>query len=175
MPKFLKPAPAHGGTLVGQHISAGLGRRILRHAIPPLCSVQVCAVRPNLSPPDQARSRPAPRHPAHPQAASNVGNSLRSGHGWCPKCQVTGQRHRTGASSGADFGFWRLSAREKRRRLGRFPDRRRFMGAKISQLSRRSGRWRGDSRAVGRSDADMPISTERRGRRAYAAPFLPQF
>ena len=65
----------------------------------------------------------------------------------------TGQRHRTGASSGADFGFWHLSAREKRRRLGRFPDRRRFMGAKSSQLSRRSGRWRGDSCAVGRSDA----------------------
>ena len=45
----------------------------------------------------------------------------------------TGQRHRTGASSGADFGFWRLSAREKSRRLGRFRDRRRFMGAKITQ------------------------------------------
>ena len=45
----------------------------------------------------------------------------------------TGQRHRTGASSGADFGFWRPSAREQRRRLGRFRDRRRFMGAKITQ------------------------------------------
>ena len=38
----------------------------------------------------------------------------------------TGQRHRTGASSGADFGFWRLSAREERRRLGRFRGRGRF-------------------------------------------------
>ena len=50
----------------------------------------------------------------------------------------TGQRHRTGASSGADFGFchwafWRLSAREKSRRLGRFRDRRRFMDANITQ------------------------------------------
>jgi hypothetical protein len=45
----------------------------------------------------------------------------------------TGQRHRTGASSGADFGFWRLSAREKSRRLGRFRDRRRFIGANITQ------------------------------------------
>ena len=45
----------------------------------------------------------------------------------------TGQRHRTGASSGADFGFWRLSAREKSRRLGRFRDRRRLMGANITQ------------------------------------------
>ena len=44
-----------------------------------------------------------------------------------------GQRNRTGASSGADFGFWRLSAREERRRLGRFRDRRRFMSAKITQ------------------------------------------
>ena len=44
-----------------------------------------------------------------------------------------GQRNRTGASSGADFDFWRLSAREERRRLGRFRDRRRFMGAKITQ------------------------------------------
>ena len=35
-----------------------------------------------------------------------------------------------GASSGADFGFWHLSPREKRRRLGRFRDRRRFMRAK---------------------------------------------
>ena len=45
----------------------------------------------------------------------------------------TGQRHRTGASSGADFGFWRLSAREKSRRLGRFRDRRSFMYAKSTQ------------------------------------------
>ena len=45
----------------------------------------------------------------------------------------TGQRHRTGASSGADFGFWRPSAREKSRRLGRFRDRRRLMGANITQ------------------------------------------
>ena len=45
----------------------------------------------------------------------------------------TGQRHRTGASSGADFGFWHLSAREKSRRLGRFRDRRRFMDANITQ------------------------------------------
>ena len=45
----------------------------------------------------------------------------------------TGQRHRTGASSGADFGFWRLSAREKSRRLGRFRDRPRFMDANITQ------------------------------------------
>ena len=65
----------------------------------------------------------------------------------------TGQRNRTGASSGADFGFWHLSAREERRRLGRFRTRGRFMGAKSSQPSRRSGRWRGDSCAVGRSDA----------------------
>jgi hypothetical protein len=45
----------------------------------------------------------------------------------------TGQRHRTGASSGADFGFWRPSAREKSRRLGRFRDRLRFMDANITQ------------------------------------------
>ena len=45
----------------------------------------------------------------------------------------TGQRHRTGASSGADFGFWHLSAREKRRRLGRFRGGGRFMGANITQ------------------------------------------
>ena len=45
----------------------------------------------------------------------------------------TGQGNRTGALSGADFGFWRPSAREQRRRLGRFRDRRRFMGAEITQ------------------------------------------
>ena len=44
-----------------------------------------------------------------------------------------GQRHRTGASSGADFGFWHLSAREKRRRLGRFRGGGRFMGANFTQ------------------------------------------
>ena len=53
------------------------------------------------------------------------------------KVPGTGQRNRTGASSGADFGFWHLSVREERRCLGRFPDRRRFMGAKSSQLSER--------------------------------------
>ena len=67
----------------------------------------------------------------------------------------TGQRHRTGSSSGADFkfGFWRPSAREERRRLGRFRGRGRFMAAKSTQPSRRSGRWRRNSCAVGRSDA----------------------
>ena len=45
----------------------------------------------------------------------------------------TGQRNRTGASSGPDFGFWHLSAREERRRLGRFRDRGRFMGVKSTQ------------------------------------------
>ena len=70
------------------HISAGLGRRILRHAIPPLCSAQVCAIRPNLARPDQAHSRPAPHRPPRPQAASNVGLSLKDGHQGCPRCQV---------------------------------------------------------------------------------------
>jgi hypothetical protein len=45
----------------------------------------------------------------------------------------TGQRHRTGASSGADFGFWRLPAREKSRRLGRFRDRRRLIDANMTK------------------------------------------
>ena len=72
-----RPGP-HAGRR--PHISAGLGRRILWHAIPPLSSAQVCAVRPNLAPPDQARSRPAPRRPARPQAAFNVRRSLRGGH-----------------------------------------------------------------------------------------------
>ena len=45
----------------------------------------------------------------------------------------TGQRHRTGASSGADFGFWRPPAREKSRRLGRFRGRGRFICAKSTQ------------------------------------------
>jgi hypothetical protein len=64
-----------------------------------------------------------------------------------------GPAHPNGASSGGAFGFWRLSAREGTRRLGRFRVRGRLMGAKSSQRSRRSGRWRGDSGAVGRSDA----------------------
>jgi hypothetical protein len=44
-----------------------------------------------------------------------------------------GQRNRTGASSSADSGFWRPSAREKRRRLGWFRDRGTFMEAKTMQ------------------------------------------
>ena len=44
-----------------------------------------------------------------------------------------GQRNLTGASSGADFGFWRPSAREARRRLCRFRGRGRLMGAKSTQ------------------------------------------
>jgi hypothetical protein len=97
------------------------------------------------------------------------------------KVPDTGQRNRTGASSGADFGFWHLSAREERRRLGRFLDRRRFMGAKSSQLSRGGGRVGGAADGAGipalsaAPTRQLPISTERRGRRAYAAPFLPQF
>jgi hypothetical protein len=42
----------------------------------------------------------------------------------------TCQRDRTGASSGAGFGFWHLSAREGTRFLGSFQHRRRVMGVK---------------------------------------------
>ena len=81
MPEILEASPRPGPHASRfPHIPAGLGRRVLWHAIPPLCSAQISAVRPKLAPPDQARSRPAPRRPAHPQAASKVGNSLRSGH-----------------------------------------------------------------------------------------------
>ncbi len=89
MPEILEASPRPGRHAFRfPHISAGLGRRILRHAIPPLCSGQACAVRPNLAPPDQARSRPAPRRPARPQAASNVCRSLIIGHQGCSTCQV---------------------------------------------------------------------------------------
>ena len=89
MPEILEASPRpgpHAGRF--PHISAGLGRLILWHAIPPLCSAQVCAVRPNLAPPDQARSRPMLRSPAQSQDASNVVNSLTSVHLGCPTCQV---------------------------------------------------------------------------------------
>ena len=45
----------------------------------------------------------------------------------------TGQRNRKRASSGADFGFWRPSAREERRRLGGFRGHGRFIGVKSTQ------------------------------------------
>ncbi len=50
-----------------------------------------------------------------------------------PDVPGTGQRNRTGASSGADFGFRHLSAQEGRRRLGSFRDGRRLMGAKVTR------------------------------------------
>ena len=49
------------------------------------------------------------------------------------KVPGTGQRNRKGALSGADFGFWRPSAREERRRLGRFRGRGRLICAKSTQ------------------------------------------
>ena len=89
MAEILEASPRpgrHAGRI--PHFPAGLGRRILRHAIPPLFSGLACAVRPNLAPPNQARRRPAPRPPAHPQAASNVRRSLKGGHQGFSKCQV---------------------------------------------------------------------------------------
>ena len=176
MAEILEASPRpgrHAGRF--PHISAGLGRRTLRHAIPPLFSGPTCAVRPNLAPPNKARRRPAPRPPAHPQAASNVRRSLKGGHQGFSKCQVranatglarrrvptlasgTSPRERKDAVW-ADFqiagGLWVLRARSCR--VGAAD------GAGIPALSAAPTR-------------QLPISTERPGRRAYAAPFLPQF
>ena len=83
-------------------------------------------------------ARPSPQPPRAAPPSSSPGRFQR----WklAYKCTLmvsgvpgTGQRHRTGASSGADFGFWRPSAREEIRRLGRFRGRGRFMGAKSTQ------------------------------------------
>ncbi len=119
-PKFLLErshlGPHAGGSL---QLPASLGRCILRHAIPPLFFGKLCAVRPNLASPDQARN--LPRRASHitarplPTLAARLGIIVQ-----CVKHvgYVPAQPH--GSSSGAGFGFWHLSARVGTRRLGRF-------------------------------------------------------
>ena len=83
-----------------------------------------------------ARPSPQPPRPAPPSSPPGRFQRWTLNYKWTlmvSEVPGTGQRHRTGASSGADFGFWHLSAREKRRRLGRFRGGGRFMGANFTQ------------------------------------------
>ena len=139
MPKFLKPAPAQGGTPSGSRTFrypahfGGIGPSNTMACDPP------ALLRASLRRSSKfvtARPSPQPPRPAPPSSPPRRFQRWTLNYKWTlmvSEVPGTGQRHRTGASSGADFGFWRPSAREKSRRLGRFRDRRRFMDANITQ------------------------------------------
>ncbi len=124
----------------------------------------------------QTKPAAAPRHAAQltlrplPTVASLLWTCVQ-----CVERARYGPAHPNGASSGGAFGFWRLSAREGSRRLGVFRDGGRFMGVNSTQPSCRSGRWRGGSRAVGRSDATCLFRRNGEDAERNAAPFLPHF
>ena len=126
MPKFLKPAPAQGGRPAGsrtfrrdwavEYYGMRSPRSAPRKSAP---FVQIChrQTKPAAAARRAPQLIPRPLPTLEPRLGVYI-NGVRSAR--------YGQRHRTGASSGADFGFWRPSAREKCRRLGRFRGRGRF-------------------------------------------------
>ncbi len=90
----------------------------------------ICAVHPNSAPQTKRAAAAPPRLPPGRFQRSPLANewTLR-----VSKVPGTSQRNRKGTSSGADLSFRRPSAREERRRLGRFRGRGRVMGAKSTQ------------------------------------------
>ena len=84
----MKPAPPRASRRRYPAASGVVGPSYITTCDSPLFSGQLCAVRPNLASPDQARSRPAPRRPAHPQTASNVFCTLQHNFLGCKACQV---------------------------------------------------------------------------------------